>query len=142
MRGRRSSGEDKIAVTSRFMGALIRLAKAEAQIHLSGEVNVYHVRRAVKLLEASLLQTCLDKEGDIDSDKISTGFTKDMRSTLRIIREVIKSCSKEGIPASIGDIALAVQQYNITREELDSHLSHLKQNGEIFETGEGKWRIP
>lgn len=65
-----------------------------------------------------------------------------MRSTLRIIREVIKSCSKEGSPASIGDIALAVEQYNITREELDSHLSHLKHNGEIFEIGEGKWRIP
>jgi replicative DNA helicase Mcm len=142
MRGRKSSGEDKIAVTSRFMGALIRLAKAEAQIHLSNEVNLYHVRRAVKLLEASLLQTCLDKDGEIDSDKISTGFTKDMRSTLKTIREVIRSCSKEGSPASIGDIALAVEQYNIAREELNSHLSHLKHNGEIFETGEGKWRIP
>ena len=65
-----------------------------------------------------------------------------MRSTLKTIREVIKSCQKEGSSALIGDIALAVGQYNITREELDSHLSHLKQNGEIFETGEGKWRIP
>jgi len=65
----------------------------------------------------------LDKEGDIDSDKISQDLQKICARPSKTIREVIKSCQKEGSPALIGDIALAVGQYNITRKSLTAIFS-------------------
>ncbi len=140
--GREASGVDRVSVTSRYMGALVRLAKCEAQIHLSPVVTIYHLNRAVKVLMASLYQTCMDKNGNIDSGKMETGISKDMRGTIRTIREVIASCQKEGVPAGIGDIALAVEKFDITRSVLDSYLSHLKAEGSVYEVSEGRWRVP
>ena len=141
MRGRRLSSADRISITSRYMGALVRLARSEAQVHLSSIVTLYHLKRAVRLLESSLMQASLDKDGRMDSGNIATGVPIDMRTVIQTIRHVIETCQKEGGAASIGDIALAVSSYGITRDELDRHLAHLKGRSDIYEPSADRWRV-
>jgi len=141
LESRKGSTRERIAVTPRHMGALIRLAKAEAQVHLSPIVTTDHINRAIRLLNASQDQTSRDKDGNLDSGIVATGVSKDMRGIIKIIREVIRSYQGEGEPAKIGDIVLAVGERGITPSILDTYLFNLKAKREVYEDAEGRWRV-
>jgi len=140
LEARRKSNGDKLSVTSRHMEAILRISKAEAQLHLSPTVEITHIERAVDLINFSLTQASTDSVGNLDSSLLNAGVDKSQRDTNRIIRETIRKLQKDG-GASLGDIALNVADSGITREKLDSYLSHLKRNGEIFQTSNEKWRL-
>jgi DNA replicative helicase MCM subunit Mcm2 (Cdc46/Mcm family) len=122
------------------MEAILRISKAEAQLHLSPTVEITHIERAVDLINFSLTQAGTDSVGNLDSSLLNAGVDSSQRDTNRIIRETIRKLQKDG-GASLGDIALNVADSGITREKLVSYLSHLKRNGEIFQTGNEKWRL-
>lgn len=140
VRARQSSKNGKVAVTMRHMEALIRLSKAEAKLHLSETVDIIHIKRAVRLLHNSILQTCTDSDGDIDSDRLEVGRGKCQRDLVKAIRDVLQSCSKDG-GALYGDIAIAVSQIGITKEQLDVYLEMMQTSGEVYKTPKGAWRL-
>src|SRR5574340_1267117 len=92
---RRKSEEGRIAVTARYVEALLRLAKAEAQLALSNIVTVEHVERACRIIDVGLSQTSVDEDGRLDSDIISTGKSKSQKEKIKLIKEIINTLAAD-----------------------------------------------
>lgn len=85
---KRQSREDPVPITARNLGAIIRLAEAHAKVLLKDVVDEDDAKAAIKLLNASLEQTCkiVDTDGvtKINVDKINAPLNQMDRETLVI----------------------------------------------------------
>lgn len=139
---RRRSSDDRIAVTARYMEALIRLSKCEAKLCLSEEVTIDHLNRAVRLLDISLSQTCIDEDGRLDSDIIETGRSKTQRDKAKILIEIIKEISAEhkGV-APVGEVVLRAVDAGISGKDFESYIQNLKNSGDLFEPSKNYLKV-
>ncbi len=131
-----------IPISARQLEALIRLAEAAARIKLSKKVTREDAMKAINILHFALLQVGWDSEtGQIDIDRITTGFSASGRSKIIIVKEAItKFESRFGKLIPINEIKKELMEKygeKMTDEAIDDAIENLKRGGEIFEPKKG-----
>lgn len=124
-----------LAITTRQLEALVRLAEAHAKMRLKNKVDAEDAVEAVRLMNSVLEQVGMDVEtGTIDIDLIMTGKPKSMRekevTVIKLIREILNS-GEECV--RYRDLRKKISEYGIDEETLEKILRNLRRNGEIFE---------
>lgn len=142
VRMRKQGGEGRVAVTPRYGESLFRLSKAEAQLCLSGTVDMKHLERAVALLNTSIMQVSTDDQGRIDSGIIDTGIGKSMRDKMILLKNIIKEVAFDnGGTAPIGSVVLEAQSRGIRDDNIPALIDKLKFTGDIFEPSNGRIKV-
>ena len=137
--GSTDEGIKAVPISARQLEALVRLAEASARLRLSEETTREDARRAIDLLEYSLMQIGLDKEtGRIDIDRIATGISASQRSHILVVKDVINELeSKFGKTIPIDDIVEEAKLKGIDEEKVEEVIEKLKRVGEVFEPRRG-----
>jgi len=137
--GGTEEGIRAVPISARQLEALVRLTEAAARLRLSTEATKKDAKRAVDLLEYSLMEIGLDKEtGQIDIDRIATGISASQRNYISQIKEIINALeSKLGKTIPIDDIIEEGKIKGITEEKIEETLEKLKREGEVFEPRRG-----
>lgn len=142
---RKQSNHDigQVAITKRYLEALFRLSRNQAKLMLSDRVTIEHFNGAVRLLNASLLQTATDSKGHLDADIIESGLGHDQRTKIKHIMDTIREiCSENGNGkhgAKLEDII--VREKTLTEQDLKDYISKLKSFGEILETSHNRFNV-
>ncbi|NPD87802.1 MAG: minichromosome maintenance protein MCM [Asgard group archaeon] len=135
-----SDSSAAIAITPRYLEAIIRLSESQARMALKEEVNIDHVEAAINLLRTSLEQVGKDPvTGRVDIDYLLSGTTKSSRSKLQILIDIIQEESRKGSSdmVAIGRIKELAKEQNIEDDFVDRAINQLRSNGEIFSPREG-----
>ncbi|MCE7747293.1 MAG: hypothetical protein GPJ51_02780 [Candidatus Heimdallarchaeota archaeon] len=138
---RKESDESSaIAITPRYLEAIIRLSESQARMALKEDVTIDHVEAAINLLRASLEQAGKDPvTGRVDIDYLLSGTTKTSRSKMQIIIDIMKEESRVGSSdvVSIRRIKELAKEQNIDDEFVDRVINQLRSNGEIYSPSDG-----
>jgi replicative DNA helicase Mcm len=125
-----------LAITTRQLEALIRLAEAYARMALKDKVEAEDVAEAVRLMNSVLEKVGMDVEtGDIDIDVIMTGKPKSMREKELIVREIVRelaSLSERGC-AQLKKIVEEAKTRGIDEISIEKIIVNLKRMGDIYE---------
>lgn len=140
---RASGGTDEgirtIPISPRQLEALVRLSEANARIRLSNEVTRKDAKRAISLLEHSLMDVGFDREtGKIDIDRIATGVSASTRSHILTVKEIINELEEKiGKTIPIDDVVVAAKERGIEEDKVEEVLEKLKRTGDVFEPRHG-----
>ncbi len=140
---RASGGTEKgirtIPISPRQLEALVRLSESNARIRLSEEVTRKDARRAINLLEYSLMDVGFDREtGKIDIDRIATGVSASARSNILIVKEIITELEEKiGKTIPIDDVVAVAKERGIEEDKVEEVVEKLKRVGDIFEPKPG-----
>jgi len=129
-----------IAITPRYLEAIIRLSESQARMALKEDVTIDHVEAAINLLKASLEQAGKDPvTGRVDIDYLLSGTTKTSRSKMQIIIDIMKEESRLGSSdvVSIRRIKELAKEQNIDDDFVDRVINQLRSNGEIYSPSDG-----
>ncbi|MHA2357826.1 MAG: minichromosome maintenance protein MCM [Candidatus Heimdallarchaeaceae archaeon] len=129
-----------IAITPRYLEAIIRLSESQARMALKEDVTIDHVEAAINLLRASLEQVGKDPITDrVDIDYLLSGTTKTSRSKMQTIIDLIKEESRRGATdiISIQRVKDLAKEQNIEEDFVDKVINQLRSNGEIYSPREG-----
>lgn len=130
--------EAPIAITTRQLEALIRLAEAHARMALKSYVDVEDAAEAIRLMNVILENVGIDVEtGQIDIDVIMTGKPKSIRDKELIIKDVIKELSSEEGCAKIKDIVREAVKKGIDEDFVEKYITSLRRAGELYEVRAG-----
>lgn len=134
-----------IAITPRYLEAIVRLSESQARMALKEEVTIDHVEAAIELLDASLKQVSIDPlTGRVDIDYLLSGTPKSVRSkfdkVLDIIREEINK-SKSGSVA-VDKVKEIASGLDIDADFVDRAIASLRSDGIIFEPTKGFIKMP
>ena len=135
-----SDSSSAIAITPRYLEAIIRLSESQARMALKEEVTIDHVEAAINLLRTSLEQVGRDPvTGRVDIDYLLSGTTKSSRSKLQVLIDLIKEESGKvsSDMVAIGRIKELAREQNIEEDFVDRAINQLRSNGEIFSPREG-----
>ncbi len=124
-----------LAITTRQLEALVRLAEAHAKMKLKSKVEAEDAVEAVRLMNTVLERVGLDVEtGTIDIDLIMTGKPKSMREKEVIIIKLIREAVNSGEECvRYKELRKRVVDYGIDEEALEKILRNLRKNGELYE---------
>lgn len=127
--------EAPLAITTRQLEALIRLAEAHARMKLKNKVEAEDAVEAVRLMNTVLEQVGMDVEtGTIDVDLIMTGKAKSMREKEVTIIKLIRDTMNSGEECvKYKELRKKASDYGIDEEVLDKIIKNLRRNGEIYE---------
>jgi replicative DNA helicase Mcm len=129
-----------IAITPRYLEAIIRLSEAQARMALKEDVTIDHVEAAINLLRDSLEKVGRDPvTGRVDIDYLLSGTTKTSRSKMQIIIDIMKEESRVGSSdvVSIRRIKELAKEQNIEEDFVDRVITQLRSNGEIYSPSDG-----
>lgn len=129
-----------VPITSRNLEALIRLTRSEAKLRLSSSAEIRDVQRAIKLIEASRQDVCIDESGRYDVDMIEVGSSKSQRDKIKIIKDIIVKLQKNN-NGKYADVALCASEVGLSVKELDLYIKKMKQQGILFEPKSGYLRV-
>ena len=129
---RKAGGPDRVAITARYLEALIRLTEASARLRLDSVATVEDARRAVELMDHSL-RTATDADGLLDIDIIETGQPKARRDRARAVEEFLKDQAEPVITPVVVD-ALGIDE-----REVEDILSRLRDIGQVYNPTIGRW---
>ena len=135
-----SDDSSAIAITPRYLEAIIRLSESQARMALKEDVTIDHVEAAINLLRASLEQAGKDPvTGRVDIDYLLSGTTKTSRSKMQIIIDIMKEESRVGSSdvVSIRRIKELAKEQNIDDDFVDRVINQLRSNGEIYSPSDG-----
>ncbi len=135
-----SDDSSAIAITPRYLEAIIRLSESQARMALKEDVTIDHVEAAINLLRTSLEQAGKDPiTGRVDIDYLLSGTTKTSRSKMQIIIDIMKEESRVGSSdvVSIRRIKELAKDQNIDDEFVDRVINQLRSNGEIYSPSDG-----
>ncbi len=129
-----------IAITPRYLEAIIRLSESQARMALKEEVTIDHVEAAINLLRSSLEQVGKDPvTGKVDIDFLLSGTTKATRSKMQTVIDLIKEESRKGsvdiVP--VRKIKELAKENNIEEDFVDKVIDQLRSNGEIYSPRDG-----
>ncbi len=139
----RSMGYDAankaVAISTRQLEGIVRMAEASARARLSKEVTVDDAKRAIELVQHCLSEIAFDKEtGRIDIDKIASGISSSERGKLMGIREIITALEQKiGRIIPVDDIMKMAEEKGIPPEKVEEAIEKLKRSGDIFEPRAG-----
>ncbi|MBW2989857.1 ATP-binding protein [Candidatus Woesearchaeota archaeon] len=136
------SGEDgvkTIPISARQLEGLVRLSESNARLRLSEEVARKDAKRAIDLLEFSLMQVGFDKEtGKIDIDRIATGVSASARNNIHVVKEIIAEMeSRVGKTIPIDDVVSAAKEKGIKEDKVEEVIQKLKIKGDLYEPRSG-----
>ncbi len=130
--------EQVFPITPRQLESLIRLAEADARMHLSETVGPEHAERAIKMMTLFLTITM---QGDVGY--AFTGHTAEQRwkeeNPITQIVDFIKTGGPEGIDAN--EILDHLRDKGVSRDRAEKFLEQLMKDGRIFEPKAGHWRM-
>lgn len=130
--------EAPIAITTRQLEALIRLAEAHARMALKNYVDGEDAAEAIRLMNVMLENVGIDLEtGHIDIDVIMTGKPKSVRDKELIIKDIIKELSSEAGCAKVKDIVKEAVKRGIDEDFVEKYLMGLRRAGELYEMRAG-----
>lgn len=130
--------ESPIAITTRQLEALIRLAEAHARMALKSYVEAEDAAEAIRLMSVMLENVGLDIEtGNIDIDVIMTGKPKSVRDKELIIKDIIKELSSSEGCAKVKEIVKEAVKRGIEEEFVERYITNLRRIGEIYEVRSG-----
>ncbi|MHA1447567.1 MAG: LAGLIDADG family homing endonuclease, partial [Candidatus Heimdallarchaeaceae archaeon] len=135
-----SDDSSAIAITPRYLEAIIRLSESQARMALKEDVTIDHVEAAINLLRASLEQAGKDPvTGRVDIDYLLSGTTKTSRSKMQIIIDIMKEESRVGSSdvVSIRRIKELAKEQNIDDDFVVRVINQLRSNGEIYSPSDG-----
>lgn len=130
--------ESPIAITTRQLEALIRLAEAHARMALKNYVEAEDAAEAIRLMSVMLENVGLDIEtGNIDIDVIMTGKPKSVRDKELIIKDIIKELSSSEGCAKVKEIVKEAVKRGIEEEFVERYITNLRRIGEVYEVRSG-----
>ena len=135
-----SDDTSAIAITPRYLEAIIRLSEAQARMALKEDVTIDHVEAAINLLKTSLEQVGKDPiTGRVDIDYLLSGTTKSSRSKMQTIIDIIKEESRQGSSdiVSVKRVKELAKEQNVEEEFVDKVINQLRSNGEIYSPRDG-----
>ena len=129
--------EQVFPITPRQLESLIRLAEADARMHLSHTVGPENADHAIKMLTLFLTITL---HGDIDM--VTDGLTLKQRhqkeDPLALIIRFIRKGDAEG--ADELEILDRLEEQGFSRANGEKYLQQLSKDGRIFSPAHGRWR--
>ncbi|MCG3217139.1 MAG: minichromosome maintenance protein MCM [Candidatus Heimdallarchaeota archaeon] len=129
-----------IAITPRYLEAIIRLSESQARMALKEDVTIDHVEAAINLLQTSLEQVGKDPlTGRVDIDILLSGTTKTTRSKMQTIIDIIKEESRRSSTeiVSVQRLKDLAKEQNVEEDFVDKVLEQLRTNGEIYSPRDG-----
>ena len=135
-----SDDSTAIAITPRYLEAIIRLSEAQARMALKDEVTIDHVEAAINLLRSSLEQVGKDPvTGKVDIDFLLSGTTKASRSKMQTVIDLIKEESRKGSVdiVAVKKVKELAKENNIEEDFVDKVIEQLRSNGEIYSPRDG-----
>jgi len=129
-----------IAITPRYLEAIIRLSESQARMALKDEVTIDHVEAAINLLRTSLEQVGKDPvTGKVDIDFLLSGTTKATRSKMQTVIDLIKEESRKGTVdiVAVKKVKELAKENNIEEDFVDKVIEQLRSNGEIYSPRDG-----
>lgn len=131
-----------LAITTRQLEALIRLAEAHAKMALKDEVDIEDALEAVRLMNSVLERVGMDVEtGMIDIDIVMSGKAKSFRDKEIAILEYIREYSKKEECVKYGDLEKLAQAMGIDRGVLERIVNNLRRSGDIYEKRAGCYMV-
>jgi len=138
---RKDTGETSaIAITPRYLEAIIRLSEAQARMALKEDVTIDHVEAAISLLEESLEQVGKDPStGKVDIDFLLSGTTQSSRSKMQTIIDIIKEETRKGKSdiVAVKRVKELAKEQNVEDDFVDKVINQLRSNGEIYSPRDG-----
>jgi len=137
-RKKAEGGNAPIPITLRQFESLIRLSEASAKIQLSEVVRKEDAQRAIRLMEASLMQLGYDvATGRIDVDRSEGGTSFTERKGLRVLIDLINAMSAAKKEISLKELWESSRKEGIHEHEFDVLVEKLKREGMLFEPNPG-----
>jgi replicative DNA helicase Mcm len=135
--------QGSIPITPRQLEAIVRLAEASARGRLSDKVEERDADRAIKLHQYVMREIMMDREtGRYDVDLIATGQPKSKMDRLRSLFNVVRKLSEENDAVTHEMIVEEAKATGMRVDDIDSLLSELKKNGDIYSPRHGQYKIP
>ncbi|MBD3311939.1 AAA domain-containing protein [archaeon] len=142
LRNKKMMAEDEvraIPVSPRQLEALVRISEGCARLRLSKKVTKKDAERAIRLLKYCLSKVGVDPEtGEIDIDRLVTGFSAKQRSDIMKIKEVINGLSdKYGNAIPTDEVINKAVELGLSEQKAETLIEKMKREGEIFEPKHG-----
>ncbi|MCD6414468.1 MAG: minichromosome maintenance protein MCM, partial [Candidatus Diapherotrites archaeon] len=132
-----------IPTTARQLEALVRLAEASAKGRLSKLVEIDDAERAIKLHQYVMREIMMDREtGRYDIDIIASGKPKSRMDRVRSLYHLVRKLCEENDVVTHDMVIEEAKQANMQVDDIDSLLSELKKNGDIYSPRHGQYKIP
>ena len=146
LRKRSAEREDApLAITTRQLEALIRLAEAHARMALRDKVTAEDAAEAVRLMNTMLEKVGMDVEtGVLDIDTILVGKPKSMREKEILILDLIKELAEEnevGECARLKELRRRAEEEGIDETTLGRIIKSLRRTGDIYEKRPGCYAV-
>ncbi len=126
-----------IPISARQLEAIVRLTEASAKVRLSEYATVEDAKRAIDLMMSYLGDVGMDSStGQLDIDRVITGISSSQRNTVLTVKSMIKSevdSMPMGSAVPLSKIYEDAEKVGIDGDKVDSAISVLKREGEIFE---------
>ena len=129
-----------LAITTRQLEALIRLAEAHAKMALKDRVTAEDAAEAVRLMNTMLEKVGMDVEtGVLDIDTILVGKPKSMREKELTVLKLIKELASESNLncVKVKKLRRVASQEGIDDLSLEKVLRNLRRGGDIYERRPG-----
>lgn len=129
-----------IAITPRYLEALVRLAEASAKGRLNEAVELEDAERSVRLMRFCLKGIGMDPEtGRFDIDIIATGQSKSRVDRARAIVRIISKLNAQNGEATHEAILEEAKLQGVDTN-LNETLALLKKNGDVYEPKHGYYK--
>ena len=136
---RKLSTDKSVAITPRYLEALIRLAEASARIRLSNVANVDDAKRAIRIMSKTI-EYLKNENGTFDVDKIESAVPAKKRDKYMTILGIIERKFKEdGEPVKLEYIIDEAENVGIDKLIVEKIIEDLKRNGTIAEQKYGEY---
>ena len=138
---RKESDALEIAITPRYLEALVRLSESQARMALKNDVTIDHVEAAIRLLKTSLEQAGKDPiSGKVTVDYMVSGMTSVSRSKMDKILDIIKDEITKSrynyiTTQKLKEIA---KERDIEEDFVEKVIEQLQKSGQIFTPKEGR----
>ncbi len=131
-----------LAITTRQLEALVRLAEAHAKVALKEEVDAEDALEAIRLMNAVLEKVGMDVEtGLVDIDTLMTGKAKSLRDKEIAVLEYIRDISRRGECVRYGELEKLGQSLGLDRAALERIIADLRRSGDIYEKRPGCYMV-
>jgi len=126
----------RVTATARQLDSLVRLSEGLARMELRPDVEPRHVKEAVRLVKAALMESATDKYGRIDMDLITGGYGQAQRDELVEVGQSLLGLLKASVPTSRSDLykginANAEPGRGVSRAIVDEAIKLLQLDGQI-----------
>ena len=118
-------------ITPRQIEGLVRMAEASTKSRLSNNIELRDAELAISLFQYMFKTLGVDSSGNLDIDRIMTGFPKEKISKMNQIIAIIKKLD-EGSGADYKKVFEDAESQGISRVETTKYVNELERSGDIY----------